>query len=854
MMGVLRRLRARLRYRSFERDLQREMEVHRAMKQEALEASGLSGDAARAAAARSLGNVVYMREEARSVWIAMWLEQASQDLRYALRGLRRQPGFSAAAILILALGVSSLTVAYSTMNATLLRPWPVPGAESVVIVRARPAPQQQYGVLSVDEVLYLNAHARTLAGLTTLIRAGEQIDGTGPSVQSNYVTSNYFAVMRVGVMSGPGFTPGRDDVPSTKEVVLSERLWRDHFGSDPAIAGRVIRLSSQSFTVVGVAEQGFEDVSSNRIDLWISLSALDFGGANRPGGMAVGRLAEGTSRTKALAELEVLSRQFRDSQRIPAFGLTLTDTRPISTGQPGAGRQFAMVFSGLGLILLLTCANVGSLLLARALARQREAALRLSLGASSWRVARQSLTETLVLALGAGVLGVALAAAWPTVLRTISGNIMMRQNYLAPDWSVVAFAIAASSVAAGLAGFSAAHRIARMHPLQVSAQRHGPDRESRKARSILLAAQVAVTAVFLTSAGLLGRAVVVTAGSDPGFAVDGISLVSVEFREPLLPAQRNAFTRALGAVVSDAGRDDVAFAAFRPLIKGASTVIRVYRPAEEPSLARYITHRPVSANYFALMRIPIVEGRAPMAGTEGREVVVNEMLARTLWPGESAVGKTLKELGAKDSPDLTVVGVARDVPIRALGQFEPVVYSTSASLALALVSTANPEAMEYLRRASRALEPSAVLVATPLRQIVRESASDIENASVVGWLVGAAALFISTLGIFGVFAYAVEERRREIGIRIALGGRASHVRLEVLRSGQQAAALGTGIGFALCLIVASLLQHQLYGLQPLHAFTYIQVAAILGAAVLMALWIPAWRATRVDPAVTLRCD
>jgi predicted permease len=603
-----------------------------------------------------------------------------------------------------------------------------------------------------------------------------------------------------------------------------------------------------------VAEQGFEDISNNRIDLWISLSALDVGGANSPGGMVVGRLAEGTSSAQALAELEVLSGQFRDSQRLPASGLMLTDTRPISTGQPGAIRQFELVFSGLGLIFLLTCANVGSLLLARALARQREAALRLSLGASRWRVARQSLAETLVLALGAGVLGVALAAAWPAVLRMMSGNTLLRQNYLAPDWSVVAFAIAASSVAAGVAGFSAARRIARIHPLQVSAQRYGPDRESRKARSILLAAQVTVTAVFLTSAGLLGRAVAVTAGSDPGFAVDGISLVSVEFREPLLPAQRDAFTRALGAVVSEARRDDVAFAAFRPLIKGASTVIRVHRPTDESSFARYITHRPVSANYFSLMRIPIVEGRAPMAGTEGREVVVNEMLARTLWPGESIVGKTLKKLETNDSVDIAVVGVARDVPIRALGQFDPVIYSVSSSLPLALVSTTTPEPMELLRRASRALEPSAFLVATPLRQIVRESASEVETASVVGWLVGAAALVISTLGIFGVFSYAVEERRREIGIRIALGGRASHVRLEVLRSGQLAAALGTGIGFAVCAVVGSLLRHQLYGLQPFHAFTYIEVAAILSAAVVMALWIPAWRATRVDPAVTLRCD
>ena len=853
MFTLLRRLRARLKYRHFERDLTREIEVHRAMKQDELEASGVRPSDARSTSVRELGNVTYVREEARSIWISRRFDELRQDLRYAARGLRRQPGFSAGVVLILAIGVGSLTTAYSTLNATMLRPWQVPEPESMVIVRPRPAPQQQFGVLSIDEALYLNAHTRTLTGLTTFIRGGEQIDDAGPHVQSKFVTSNFFDVMGVRVSLGPGFTQARDHDRSIREVVISERLWRDSFGGDPAVVGRTVRLSSGPFTIVGVAEKDFEDVDNARISLWTSLAALNFGGSGSPGGAVVGRLTTGVTRGQALAELEGLSRRFREAQGMPAFGLTLTDTRPISAGRPQMLQQFALVFAGLGLILLLTCANVGSLLLARSLARQREVAVRLSLGASRWRVARQFLTETLVLSLGAGAMGVAMAAAWSKVVIAMSGS-PLRSDYLAPDWTVVGFAVAASMLAAGLAGFSAARRVQRVSLSQVTAQRHGPDREARVARGLLLVTQVAVTAVFLTGASLVGRSVVVAGAADPGFAVDDISVVAVEFKDQIPAARRSAFTRAMADAVQTARRTDIAFAAFRPLIKGASTIIRVHLPDEHESLARHITHRPVSANYFSLMRIPLVEGRAPAPASEGLELVVSEMAARGLWPSGGAVGRTLTRLGSKTPVTVTVVGVARDTPITSVGQFEPVAYSHSSSLPLALVSTSAPDALEHLRSLSRALEPSAVLVATPLRQVVRESFSEAENASRVGWLVGAAALSISTLGIFGVFSYGVEERRREIGIRIALGGRALHVGMHVLRSGQRAAALGLVIGFALCMIAASLLRDRLYGLQPFDALTYVQVSAILGAATLLALWIPARRAARVDPAITLRHD
>ncbi len=299
---------------------------------------------------------------------------------------------------------------------------------------------------------------------------------------------------------------------------------------------------------------------------------------------------------------------------------------------------------------------------------------------------------------------------------------------------------------------------------------------------------------------------------------------------------------------------NVAFAQSAPLIKGASTSMRLHRPDEHPSTARVFTSRPVSTNYFQVMRIPIIDGVAPDPAGAIRQLVVNESLAKAFWPGGRAVGQRLIQPGAKENVEFSVAAVVRDVPIRSIGTFEPVVYQPARSLPFLLVPNTTIDTIEQLRSISQAIEPTAVLSPTPVRQVVRESFSETANASQVGWLVGAAALLISTLGIFGVFSYAVEERRREIGIRIALGGTARHVSREVLRSGQRATMVGVGVGFLLCTATASVLRHQLLGLRPFDVITYLQVSAILAAATFLALWIPARRATRVDPAVTLRCE
>ncbi len=854
MPAFIRRLIARIKYRHFDRDLEQELAAHRAMVEDDLRARGLSPDDATPAAARALGNVTYMREEARGVWIARWLEQLSQDVRYAGRNARRNPGFSLGAVLILALGVTTLTVGFSMANAGLLRPWQVADPDSVVIIRARPAPQQQRGSLSIDEALYLAQHATTVSALTTFMNGGERVDGDGPDVQALYVTDRYFEVMGTRIVSGPGFTRGGSMKPGTREVIISDHLWRTYFNADPAVAGRTVQLSSQSYTIVGVAQPGFEDVSRLRIHLWMSLTSSGFGGPGRLGGLVTARLKSGVSADQALAELEGLSRQFRRDRNEPSFGLVVTDTRPISNNRPAVPQEYLYIFAALALILVLTCFNVGSLLLARSLKRHREVAIRLSLGAGRWRVARQQLTEAFLLTASAGALGVVLAYATPHILVALTDSALMRRDYFAPDWTVLAFALGLSGLAAGLAGGAAARSVGRVSLIRSMSAGHGADSRSKGARRLLMAVQVAIAVVFLTGAGLLGRAAVAGAATDPGFAVDDVSLVRVTFREALSRERQSAFTRDFAQAVQAARLNNVAFTQSPPLIRGASTSIRVHRPGEHPSAADFVSSRPVSLNYFDVLRIPVVAGELPQAAATTRALIINESAARRFWPDADAVGKTLIRPTVNEPIEYEVAAIVRDVPIRSLGSLEPVVYQLSDSLPLALIADASSHTLESMRALAGTIESSSSLAATPVRDLVRDSFAETVATSRMGWMIGFAALLISTLGTFGVFSYSVEERRQEIGIRIALGGSARHVRREILRTGQQAVVYGLVTGFVLCALAATLLRHQLFGLQPLDFTTYAQVAAILIVATMAALWIPAKRAIRLDPSVTLRND
>ena len=504
MTTWFRRLRARLKYRHFDADVAREIDAHRAMKQAELETRGLSATEARAGAARALGNVVSMREEARGVWLRPWIDSAWRDVWYATRGFARQPAFSVSAMLVLAVGVGSLTIAFSFLNAALLRPWPVRDPGSLVVLKARTGPQLDLRNVSVAEAEYLQTHARTLSGLAAYTRGREQLAPDGPRVSTSFVTSAFFDVLQVRMARGRGFTPrdGRD-LPATV-AVISERIWRNQFSRDPAIVGRTVRIRDRLFEIVGVAEAGFQGIDPIQIGVWLPLPAFRLlNGIADAEPVAVqwvfGRMKAGVGRAPARSELDSLSRQFRQAVPMPSDGLEVTSTRPISAAGAMTSellRAFALIFAGLGLVLLLTCSNVGSLLLARAIARQREVAVRLCLGADWKRVARGFFTETLVLALGAGGLGLAILSAGSTLLA--DGGLDFHTEFVAPDGLVFFFSLVVCTLAAAMASGVTVLYIARFNIAGATARRHGPDVRTVRARGALLAIQIAVSAVLLT--------------------------------------------------------------------------------------------------------------------------------------------------------------------------------------------------------------------------------------------------------------------------------------------------------------------------------------------------------------------
>jgi predicted permease len=860
MFALLRRLRARLKYRHFERDLARELEVHRAMKQDELEASGVAPADARWTSVRVLGNVAYIREEARSVWIARWLEGCWQDARYAARQLRRFPAYSAGATLVLAIGVATSTVVFSALNAAFLRPWPVDEADRLILVQALQSADGLFSATSAAEAHYLRTHATTITHLAAYGRDSAVLDGA--DVQSNAVTASYFAALRVRAILGRLLTEDDGRAGAQAVGLISHHLWETAFQSDPNIVGRTVRGIAGPLTIVGVLEPGFEDVQRLRTDLWVPQSSANLA---RPVNV-VARLADGVDPSRAAIELQALSRQFRRANNLPVPELMVRNTRPINNpSNRGDIRQFLLLVPAIGLLMLLVCANVGGLVLARTSARLRELAVRRALGASRGRVSRQVFTEVLLLALGAGGLGVLGARVLPHLL-----GDRTRVEQFAPDMSVFLVAIVLSLIAALLAASSALLRVRRISVSTFIARQHGSERSGARARAILIATQLAVSTAVLTGAGLITRAVVHASEADPGFFVDEVQtygLVDGSHTLRLPAGQSGGLTRRIELAerwrreIKGLGIPRLAFASHRPVSRSISPV-QIRKPSDHASTRRQISQRSVSTSYFEVLGIRMLEGRSLSDAAGSNELVVSEKAARRLWPSEPALGQRLvvKSLGplTQDGPDermLTVVGVVKDVATRTLGNTEATIYTSCGLCDVVLTNGVEPGVAAQITEAAVRADPGARISHRSARQnLAEEGTSELQDASTAAWIIGLSALALSLIGAFGVLAYTVEERRREIGIRMALGGRGWPVALSVMAAANRPALWGIGAGAATATLVATFLRHAVFGLTPFDPIAYVLVLLALLPSLAVATALPARRATRVDPAITLRHD
>jgi macrolide transport system ATP-binding/permease protein len=869
---TFRRILYLLRHGRHAADLAEEMDFHRQMVEQEGRQAGLPAAEARYAALRRMGGAAIAQEDARSVWLA-WSESVVQDLRYGVRALVKDPAFTTLALLTLTLGIGLNTSLFTVFNAVALRPWPVREPARVVTLLRNGVghDRSHYGGFSAAEFRYLRDHSSTLNGaiLTRSEKVSLDQQPDGPRTTCHFVSGAYFAVLGVEMALGRGFAIDEDRIEAPQAVaVLSHGTWQTRYGGDPQIVGRRIRVDDVPFTVVGVAGEEFTGISAERHDLWIPLAARPLARPNDSSAKLwltdphyccsnmAGRLAPGIRREQAQAELTTLAHQYQAQLREKPYQVVVSGTTFF--GQPDAKRQalpaIALLIGACGSILLLACANVGNLLLARAAARQREIAVRLSLGAGRSRVVRQLLTESVLLAAVASGLGLSLAYLLPgVVLRNLAQEAPSFK--LTPDATVLAYAVGIAALSALAFGLAPALRGTRLGLSEVMKQQSAQASPRFALRGALLGVQVAISVVLLVGAGLLVRGLERSRSHDPGFAIRGVTLLSVD-----LPVNRYDLTRgrAFWADLTErlqplAGSGPIGLCFFKPLSRGRNmTSFRL--PGQNNGTP--VTAQFVNAGYFEALSIPVVAGRNFTPADSGRCVnIINEAAARRYWPGQNAVGQTI--LLGRDTR-CEVVGVVRNAEVTGLGPVEPILFSQFSGEGQAtVVLRAGAVAQDWPRRLAAVVaqvEPRAAASVLPMSEQLDLWLGPARAAATLASSLGLLALALATVGVYGVIAYSVEQRRREIGVRMALGAAPHQIVRFIVGANARAVLCGLAVGLAASLAVSRLLQTSLNGVSPVDPLAYAAVLALLLLAGVAASAIPVRRAARIDPLVALHYE
>lgn len=835
-MRLVRRIRYWLHARREQAYLAEEVEFHRSM---------TGGE---------MGNTTLAREDARAVWIWPWLESVIQDVRYAVRNLRTHPGFTSIAILALGCAIGLNTSFFTVFEAIALRPWPVRDAGRIVRVFSLNVRHPDSPGFSIPEFHYFQEHARSFSGMIAMIEGPVHFgfEPFGKVTHAMFVDAGHFRVLGVNMALGRGFMAeeNRVDAPE-RVVVLSFATWRDHYGSDPAILGTIVRVEDIPFTVVGVAPREFLGTSQGREDAWFPFAVFPELNNNqgwarawvrnpdRPSSMLSGRLAPGVTRRQALAEIETLSRQFHsqfslDPVRIVFGGTAMMAAQP---GTNGATASFALMFVAVTLIVLLACANVGNLLIARAAARRFEIQVRRALGAGRARIVRQLLTESLLLALGAAALGIALAYRLPGFVVPRFGEAP--PVVLQPDLIVLGYALALAVFCCLAFGLAPALQGTRVNVT----------RARLPLRSVLLAAQVAMSAMLLIGAALLLEGVRNARTRDSGFSFRDVTLVALE-----LPAGSynrahiTDFTRHLLTELS--ARPDLQPVALCSEEPWSNSVwdIALSLPGQDPSAQKPTVGLAVSPSYFEVLRVPILAGRTfALADKMNTVMIVNQSLAHRYWPGQNPIGKTIMFLGQP----LEVVGLVPDT----LDRPEPVFYQPlNVPFPPKVLIRSTPGAADAVNTIVQQLDRRIRTQATPLADSLERWSAGSRIGAELAAVLGMFALALATIGMSGVFGYLVQQRTKEIGIRMALGAKPRQVIALVLGGTARAVMAGLAIGYAAAILGARLLTSFLYGVSPFDLRAYAVVAAVLITAGLAASFWPARRATKIDPSTALRCD
>jgi predicted permease len=810
------------------------------------------------------------------------------DLRYGLRMLRKTPGFTLVALVSLALGIGVNTAIFSLVNAVLIRPVPVVREQRRVAWLRAPA--------SYPDFQDYRERSQSFEGLAAITGQSEFSFDTGGEpelVKGEFVSANYFDVLRVGAARGRTFAPEEDRTPA-QVAVISHRLWRTRFESDPAVVGRRINLNGLAFHVVGVAPEKFigTEVGLDR-ELWVPLSTwpvfhptATVGAAAGAGDLLAarnshwlrvfGRLRPEVAREQAGAELATIARGIAETHYGRADEETLRRVRllEMSGGMDPGDREEALPVAGVmmavvGLVLLIACANIAGLLVARAAVRRRETAIRQALGAARLRLVRQWLTESVLLAVMGGALGL-LIALWANDLMTsyAEGTPLVALD-LSLDYRVLAFAFAVSVVTGVVFGLAPALQASRLDILtslkSEDAQGQAGGRRSRL-RAVFVASQVALSVVLLVGAGLFIRSLLSAHTIDPGFRVERALTVPVNLGLLRYEAEggRNFYRELLARVGAQPGVESASLVRFAPLglSYAQGLVVAEGRELREGEEGVSVGFNTVGPGYFRTMGAPLLRGReftdADREGAPG-VAVVNEALAEALWPGQDPLGKRLSFEGPR-GPFLEVVGVASDIKYRTLGDrarpyfYRPVFQAYEPGMTLVVRTAGEPGALAgAVREQVRALDRN--LPVANVRTLEEQFDFSLLPSRAAAWTLGGfglLALALAAIGIYGVVSYAVAQRTREIGVRMALGAREADVLRLVMGEGMLVVLCGLGAGLLLAFASTRVVAGFLYGVGASDPVTFAGVPLLLGAVALAAGYLPAHRATKVDPVEALR--
>lgn len=881
--GLGARVRALLFRRAAERSLDEEIQFHLEQETAKNMRLGLSRDDARREALVQFGGLTQAREAHQDVYAARPVEEFFADARYTLRTMRRTPALAVAAILTLALGVGANTAIFSAVNAVILRPLPFPDASQLYMLWEENPEKGWYKQIvapanMLDWKEQVGAFADVM-GYTDLFGTATLADGGEPMIVNPvYTTGNFFSVLGARAALGRTFTDAETWRTGETVVVLSHHLWRDRFGSDPKVVGRTIAIDGRRVHVVGVMPESFR-YPAEKTDLWQAWgwtpenrARVSFRRAHYL--TVVARLAPGateaTANTQFQAVVKRLQSDYPATNKLMGAGMT-----PLHEFLVGDTRTPLLVLLGaVGLLLLIACANVGNLMLVKASGREREAAVRLALGAGRGRLIRQALTESLLTSIAGGSVGIALGWWGTQALQALQPDGMLRVARFELDWVVLGYVMLITT-ASGLL-FGTAPALWASHRSPSDALKDGGGRggsESARVRrwtERLVVGEIALALMLSIGAALLVRSLLQLNKVDPGFDANGVLAVHLSLPNGRYDTDEKStafFQRLQERLEGIPGVQSVSAASSVPLTSFGYTSDFTVQGWPAGKYGSEVAHRRVMPGYFKVMKTPVLAGRDVTTDDRANSpsvVVINDVFARQYFAGEEPVGRRITFDRIPDSTSTwnTIVGVVKSQNQSKLSidpkleVFEPLTQSGTTGMTMVLRTEGDPAALgQAVRRTVRELDNALAIEWMRTMNAVRADSLARERFLMTLLLLFASVgMALAVVGVYGVMAQMAKRRVREMGIRLALGAQANDVRWLVVRNGLRLVVIGLAIGVTGALVGTKAMQTLLFGVASTDPLTFVSVPIVLVLTASIATWMPATAASQADPATTLRSE